>query len=102
MRSTLSLIDRILLSGSLKLDGDLLLRLINLEVPAKGLIPVHDYLHAQLTVGHSGIAGLAVRISLELLPAFALLPILVHRVQHHRRIAHRLPAIILENYQSED
>src|SRR5258706_5222882 len=93
------LVDRILIFGALQFDDDLLLRLRDLVVLTKGLKTRRDHLDAQLAIGYSLVAGLAVGIGLQLQSSFRLLTGLVHRVQHDAGVANGLAVGILEDYE---
>src|SRR3954452_17958872 len=63
------LVDGILLLRALQFYGHGDLRLLDLNVLAVGLKVRRDHLHAHFSVGHSGVAGHALGVGLDLLAA---------------------------------
>src|SRR5437588_1986116 len=94
-------VNRILLLRTLQFDHNVLRPGIDFVILPIRLKAGRQHLHPQLAVGNALKVRLAVAVGLEFEPAPSLLPMRVHRMQHHRRIAYRLPVIFLDHEKAQ-
>src|SRR5713226_9744989 len=91
--SRMVLVNRVLTSGALHFHGDVHVGLIHVVVIAVSLKTLSQDLNAKLAVRDAIVAGLSLRVGLQLESATLLLTMLIHRVHHHGGVADGLAVL---------